>query len=152
MAVRPSVCLLLPAVLLLAGCEAEKEIGREQLEAMAGGELKETVPISGKVSINGAPAAKVNIYAYTRESGREPAARVRTAEDGTYCWTTYQLCDGLPPGEYRLAFAHIPKEGKGQKEGEDLLRGKYKNPAKNNFTLVVKSGEPQTDVNYELQK
>ncbi|MEO1998688.1 MAG: hypothetical protein ABGZ17_25870, partial [Planctomycetaceae bacterium] len=112
---------------------------------------KETVPVSGTVSINGAPAAGVNIYAYAKGGGMQAAAEARTAEDGTYCWATYQECDGMVPAEYQLAFSHVPKEGKGKNAGEDLLQGKYKNPTEHDFTLVVKSGEPQTEVNYVLE-
>ena len=149
---RPNVFLLLSATLLLAGCGGAENDENKRLEAMAGGDLKETVPVSGTVSINGTPAAGVNIYAYTQASGMKPAHQARTKEDGTYCWTTYAACDGLVPGEYRVAFAHVPKEGKGNKEGVDLLQGKYRDPQKNDFTLDVKSGgEPQTEVNYDLK-
>ena len=47
--------------------------------------------------------------------------------------------------------AYIPDEGKGKKEGEDLLGGKYRDPSKSEFSLQVASGAPQTNVNYELQ-
>jgi len=149
MVLRSNVFLLLPAILLLAGCGSGSDLTKEQLESRVGA-LKETVPVSGTVSINGSPTAGVNLYAYAKGGGMEAAAEARTEEDGTYCWATYQECDGLVPGEYQLAFSHIPKEGKGKKAGEDLLQGKYRDPTKSEFTLLVKSGEPQTEVNYEL--
>ncbi len=148
---RQSVLLLSAALLFHAGCSNERDVSKEQLEAMAGGELKETVPVNGTVSINGTPTAKVIIYAYKKTGGLKSVAETRTDPEGKYCWTTYSPCDGLPPGEYQLAFAHVPKEGKGRKQGEDLLKGKYRDPRKSEFTLVVKSGEPQTDVNYDLK-
>ncbi len=152
MVLRSNGFLLLSAILLLAGCGDGRDVGREQLEEMVGSELKETVPVSGIVTIDGAPADRVYLYAYTKESGMKPAAETNTGPDGTYVWSTYEAGDGLVPGQYRLAFAHIPKEGKGKKAGEDLLQGKYTNPLENEFILEVKSGEPQTDVNYELEK
>jgi hypothetical protein len=124
---------------------------KEKLEGMVGGALKETVPVSGIVSVDGQPAEGVNLFVYPAAGGREPTARVRTGADGKYCWTTYQPCDGLPPGEYKVAFTQVLEEGKGKKEGADLLKGKYKDPAKSEFTLSVKSGAPQTDVKYDLK-
>ncbi len=152
MVFRSGVFLLLPALLLHVGCSDERDVGKDQLKSMAGGELKEVIPVSGIVSIDGTPTAGVNIYAYSKASGLKAANQTRTEPDGTYCWATYEPCDGLPPGEYRLAFAHVPKEGHGNKQGEDLLRGKYRDPTKNDFTLQIKSGEPQTEVNYDLKK
>jgi hypothetical protein len=142
--------LLLPA-LLLAGCSDERTVGEDELASMAGGELKETVPVSGTVHVDGLPAEDVFIFAYPKGDVTSPVAQVQTKPDGTYCWTTYAMCDGLPPGEYTLAFAYIPDEGKGKKEGEDLLGGKYRDPSKSEFSLQVASGAPQTNVNYELQ-
>lgn len=150
MVVRPVSFLFLFTVTLLSGCGSGQNFDDEALKAMAGGELKERVPISGKVMIDGEPAVGVNIYAYTKESGMDPAYECRTRAEGEYCWSTHETCDGIQPGSYQLAFAHIPKEGRGS-EGKDLLNGKYRNPTKTGITLEVQSGgEPQTEVNYEL--
>ena len=143
--------LLLLSAVLLAGCNEERNVGKDDLASMAGGELKETVPVSGTVNVDGLPAKDVFIYAYAKGDLTKPVATIQTKPDGTYCWTTYAICDGLPPGEYTLAFAYIPDEGKGKKEGEDLLGGKYRNPSKSEFTLQVSGGAPQTNVNYELE-
>ena len=154
MVLRSNSLLFLCATLLLAGCGGSgRDVSEEALDQMAGGSREETVAVSGTVFINGTPAANVNIYAYTEESGMEPASKCRTEADGTYCWWKYVMCDGLVPGEYRLAFAHVPKEPKNdQKEGKDLLQGKYRNPIENDFPLLVESGKPQVDVNYELEQ
>lgn len=149
MLLRSSSFLLLPVILLLAGCgNPGRDVSQEAIESMAGGELKETVPVSGKVLHGGQPANRVTLYAYSRESGMKPAAETTTKSDGTYCWSTYTDCDGLPPGEYRLAFK---KAGPREKPGApDKWGGKYLNPMKNDFVLTIESGKPQTDVNYEL--
>lgn len=150
---RHNTVLFLSAVLLIAGCGgAERDVNKEKIESMTGEPMKETVPVSGTILVDGTPTAGVNIFAYKAGEKREAAARVRSGPDGTYCWTTYQPCDGLPAGEYKLGFTNVPDEGKGKKEGEDVFKGKYRDPSKNEFTLTVKSGEPQTDVKYELKK
>lgn len=153
MLVRSNVLLLMCTVLLLVGCGGDgRDNSEEALKSMAGGELKETVAVSGVVSIDGAPTANVEILAYTQESGMKPANTARTGADGKYSWTTYIIGDGIVPGNYRLAFEHVGKEAKGNKQSEDILQGKYRNPMQNDFPLVVESGAPQTEVNYDLAK
>ncbi|WP_145378634.1 hypothetical protein [Symmachiella dynata] len=153
MFLRKDILLLLSAMLLLAGCGYDKEISKEEIAKQAGvevDELKETVPVTGTVTVDGTPTGNVYMYAYTEASGVKPVAQTKTKADGTYCWTKYLPCDGMLPGEYRLAFKHIVEEGKGKEEGPDLFEGKYRNPNKNDFKLSVQSGSPQVDVNYEL--
>ena len=150
---RSNVLLVLSALLLLTGCDGERDTSKSALEEMAGGSLKETIPVSGTVFIDGTPTGSVIIYAYTDESGTKAVAQTTTGADGKYCWTTHQACDGIPPGKYNLAFAHVPDEGKGKKQGEDTLKNKYRNPNKNAITLEVSSGgQPQTGVDYKLEK
>ncbi len=154
MRLRSNFLLGLCGVLLLSGCGGYgRDTSEEALKAMAGvDELKETIPVSGVVTINGEPTANVEILAYTQESGMEPAVTVRTTADGKYAWTTYIADDGIVPGEYKLAFKHIVKEAKGNKQAEDGLQGKYRNPMQTGFELKVESGgEPQTEVNYDLE-
>lgn len=150
MVVRSKI-LAVFSLLLLVGCGSGRDVSDEALESMIGDKLKETIPVSGVVTVNGTPTGKVTMLAYTKESGMKPVADITTEEDGTYCWTTYRSCDGLPAGDYRLAFKHIPKEGKGKDRGDDAFGGKYSNPMEHDFTLTVASGSPQTDVNYDLQ-
>ena len=148
---RKNSVLLMFAVLLPLGCGSEANFDDEALDKMAGGKRQETVAVSGKVTVGGVPTGNIVIYGYTQASGLKPAAETHTKADGTYCWNTYTDCDGVPPGEYKLTFAHIPNERKGKKQGEDLLKGQYKDPAKSEFSLVVTSGAPQADVNYDLK-
>lgn len=140
---------LLTGVVLLAGCSGQHERTDEDLAAMAGGELKETVPVSGKVTIDGKVVRDVRIYAYTRESGTDEAAQCRSRTDGTFCFTTHRVCDGMQPGTYRLAFVYFG-EGVKWEDRKDLLHGKYRNPMTNDFPLVVERGQPQSELSYEL--
>jgi len=149
---RFQATLFLSTVLLLSGCgPVERDVNKEKIEAMTGEEMQETIPVKGKVTIDGEPAAGVNLYAYEAGTMKEAVAQVRTGADGTYCWTKYQPCDGLPAGEYKITFTNIPEEGKGKKEGEDLFKGKYKDPSKSEHTLTVKAGAPQENVDYDLK-
>ena len=143
--------LLLSTMVFLVGCGGGRDVGKAELEAMAGKPLEETVPVSGTVTVGGSPAADVKIFAYTQSSGMDPVAEAKSASDGKYCFTTYAQCDGIPPGEYKIGFAQIPNEGKGKKAGEDLLGGKYRNPMKSGFDLTVQSGTPQEGVDFALE-
>lgn len=137
-------------VLLTVGCSDYKaDLSEERLKSMAGGELKKVVPVSGQVLVDGTPTAGVNLYLHKAEGG--PAIReTRTEDEGKFCWTTHLPCDGLEPGDYLLAFKHIPKPKKNDK-GVDLFKGKYANPARNGIKLTVEDGVAQDDVTFDLK-
>jgi len=124
-------------------------MSEERLASMAGGKLKDVVPVSGKVLVDGAPQAGVNLFLYPSNDGRKPIAECRTDSTGAYCWATHTECDGLAPGKYRLAFQYMPKRSRNDK-GNDLLGGRYSDPMKVEYPLTVEEGSPQEDVNYEL--
>ena len=124
-------------------------MSEERLTKMAGGKLKDVVPVSGKVLVDGAPQAGVNLFLYPSTGKMKVITECRTDSDGTYCWTTHTECDGLPPGQYRLAFQYMPKRSRNDK-GNDLLGGRYSDPMKVDYPLTVEEGSPQEDVNYEL--
>jgi hypothetical protein len=145
---RSCVLILFPA-LLAAGCGSPKaDTSEERLKSMAGGQLKEVVPVSGIVYVDGTPTAGVNLYLYKAEGGPS-VLNCRSGEGGKYCWTSHLECDGLEVGSYRLGFAYIPKPKKNDK-GVDSFKGKYKDPLKNEFQLKVEKGAPQTAVEYKL--
>jgi hypothetical protein len=140
------------ALLLVAGCgPGAGDVSQERLEQMSGGTLKDVVPVSGKVLVDGEPKGGVNIYLHA--SGGGPAiAECRTNPDGKYCWATHLPCDGIEAGSYRLAFKCFPKLRRNDqpKETDDLFQGRYSDPMKVEFLLTVAEGSPQTGVNYEL--
>jgi 5-hydroxyisourate hydrolase-like protein (transthyretin family) len=140
------------AVLLIAGCgPGAGDTSQERLAQMSGGNLKDVVPVSGKVLVDGEPKAGVTIYLY-RSTGGEQIAECRTNPDGTYCWATHLPCDGIEAGSYRLAFKCFPKLRRNDqiKETDDLFQGRYSDPMKVEFLLTVEEGSPQTDVDYAL--
>ena len=115
---------------------------------MSGGTLKKVVPIKGKILIDGSP--EKNVYAYWhRPDSSKPNGQSVTNDKGEYCFTSYTTCDGLEPGQYKLTFQWI-KKAELQRKGTDLLKGRYSNLAKTEYSVTVVEGQPQTSLNFEL--
>lgn len=144
-----TACLLVLAS--LSGCmnDNKKDMSKERLKSMAGGELKEVVAVGGVVNIDGNPAPGVNLFLYRQGDTVNPIKECRTDEDGHYCWSTYLACDGLEPGTYLLGFTHVPKPKKNG-TGVDMFKGKYQDPKRNKFELKVEQGTSDDEVNYDL--
>lgn len=143
-----SACLL--GLLSFSGCADDKtDVTKERLKSMAGGQLKDVVPVKGVVNVDGSPAAGVNLLLYRSGDTARLVMECRTGEDDKYCWSTHVNCDGLEPGVYLLGFTHIPKP-KRNDTGVDLFKGRYKDPSKNKIELKVEAGVPQEAVNYDL--
>lgn len=144
-----SVCLL--GVVTFSGCsDAKQDVTEERLKSMAGGVLKEVVPVKGEVIVDGAPAEGVNLYLFREGDFSSFVSECRTDIGGKYCWSTNLSCDGIEPGKYFVTFTHIPKPKKNG-EGVDLFDGKYQNPQAGEFPLTVEKGVPQEAMNYELK-
>jgi hypothetical protein len=146
--------LLIGGILLsstLVGCsgEAKDDVSKERLEQMAGGALKEVVPVSGKVLVDGTPEKGVSLFLYSTTSSTQ-VATCTTGENGEYCWSTYLTCDGIPPGDYKVGFTFVPDQKKND-EGVDIFKGKYQNPKDPQFQFTVASGAPVKDKNFELK-
>jgi hypothetical protein len=118
---------------------------------MAGGTLKDVVPVSGKVLVDGEPKGGVNLYLYA-STGGTAIAECRTNPDGTYCWSTHLPCDGIEAGSYRLAFKYVPKQRRNDRDEDagDLFQGRYSDPMRVEYLLTVEEDSPQKDVDYEL--
>jgi hypothetical protein len=147
---RSQGCVI--AVLLIAGCgPGAGDTSPERLAQMAGGTLKDVVPVSGKVLVDGEPKEGVNLYLYA-STGGSAIAECRTNPDGTYCWSTHLPCDGIEAGNYRLAFKYIPKQRRNDRDEDagDLFQGRYSDPMKVEYLLTVEES-PQTDVDYDLK-
>ena len=147
---RISYCaVILSLQVIILGCGSGGITRTDaDLAKIAGGALKDVVPVSGSVEVDGEPAAGVNIYLYP-EGSANYVLFARTDANGNYCWATYRSCDGIEPGKYILTFKHMPKmTPKGK--GDDLLKGQYVDPKKSTFKLTVENGVPQEGVLYEL--
>ena len=139
--------------LLISGCGSDVDRSKENLESMVGGALKDVFPVSGKVMVDGEPKDGVNLYLF-KPDGTALPNNARTKPDGTYCWSTYEVCDGLEPGSYVVCFRHIPKQknnDRGDSDEADLLGGKFSDPKTSEFKLTVAAGAPQENVNYDLK-
>lgn len=143
----PSRRVLASGLLFIVGCGSGSNLPSEaDLKKLAGGKLKVVVPVSGKVTLDGSPAEDVTMYLNPGAgTGNTPPKVVRTGPAGDYCWATYRPCDGVEPGQYKLTFKKLRK-----RSDEDLLKGRYADPQKSEYTLTVEEGKPQKDVNFEL--
>lgn len=127
-------------------------MSKERLTKMAGGALKDVVPVSGKVLVDGEPKGNVNLFLHPADGGPSILS-IRTNPDGTYCWSTHSSCDGLEPGDYVIAFTYVPKLKRNESNeiSGDLFKGKYGDPKKSAYKLSVAKGTPQKDVDYDLK-
>lgn len=148
--------MLTLSILLLAGCgSGGADASKERLKQMAGGTLKELVPVSGKVLVDGEAKKGVSLFLHRVDAAKKeaPIADCRTNNEGTYCWSTHAPCDGLEPGEYRVTFRYVPKlkRNESNEVSDDQFKGKYGDHTKSQYKLSVVKGTPQTGVDYELK-
>ena len=91
------ICLCV-SLTVLAGCS----------EPQRGGPRVNTAPVSGIVTVDGQPAAFLQVDCHP-EAGSEikyPISAV-TDDKGNFAFTTYEANDGLPPGSYTLTFSWL---------------------------------------------
>ncbi len=114
-----------------------------------------TVPTTGKVvyrkSATVIPTGALVVFhpvdpAVEKRIGGKPFAKVK--DDGTFVLTSYQADDGAPEGEYGVT-VQWNKEAKAGKMslsgegagGQQMLNGKYGNPAQPFAKVTVKKGD-----------
>lgn len=137
------VCLRLFAAILVMTVAAS--CGEE------GPYQKETIPVSGRILVDGKPPGSL-IQVLAHEEGgidkEHPTVTQGTvAEDGTLSMTTYTTGDGVPPGEYVLTFTWQEFQPFSMNYGgPDKLNGRYSDPKKSEITLTVKSGDEPIDL------
>ena len=116
-----------------------------------------TYPVTGKVIIDGQPAAgALVIFCPVEGQGPEELERLRpageTGPDGQYQLTTFETYDGAPAGEYQVMVRWGPRpqqttDGGRPERGRrppDRLRGRYMNPQTSGLTATVE--EDATEV------
>jgi hypothetical protein len=113
---------------------------------------KATVPVAGKVLVNGKPAEHATVVFHPVGGAGPDAVRPRgkVGPDGAFALTTYDGGDGAPAGEYRVTvelwLAGRPDEGPSNR-----LPAKYADPATSGLTATVGAGP--TDLKpFELKR
>lgn len=104
---------------------------------------KETVPVSGQVTVKGEAAEGV-MLTFVPVGGIDKAqptvTTALTDKDGKFKASTYDVGDGVPLGDYTVTIKW-PKLNKMSMAFEgDLLKGKYDDPQKSPYELTVVSG------------
>lgn len=80
-----------------------------------GGKQMRTFPVTGKVTMGGAPVPGATVtFAPTVEGN--PAATARTDTQGVYTLTTYDSGDGAVKGEYKVLVSKSAPSGGGPSE------------------------------------
>jgi len=117
-------------VIVCVGCGGEPK----------GGPRVETSPVTGKILVDGVPAASLEVTCHP-QGGSEVNYPLNTLTDeqGQFSLGTYESGDGLPAGEYKLTFEWL--EGTMLGPTTDKLKEAYSDPAKSEFTVTVKEGE-----------
>jgi len=107
-----------------------------------------TYPVSGKVlDANGKPAVNAMVMFHPVPANPDvknpPIGRVD--EQGDFRLTSFVKDDGAPPGDYVVTIEWRPlKKTPFSPEPDDLLAGRYRNPAKS--TLRAKVNEAETSL------
>ena len=145
--------LLLGAAVFLAGCPK-------------GGSSLGTVPVRGRVTLDGAPLPGATVT-FSPKSPEGRTAAGMTNENGEFILTTIRAGDGAVPGEYGVAItkpvatgpvedprvrggaltpeqmAQIREQAKAKAgaEGGSAIPKKYTSPATSGLTATVKRGD-----------
>ena len=109
---------------------------------------KEVVPVTGIVHVDGTPVAGIEIsfHAEEKATSHRIFPKATTDAEGKFQAWSYRKDDGLAAGDYTLTFIdHSAPSQPFQRASNkpDLFKGKYSNPKKSDFPLVVpEGGEP----------
>jgi hypothetical protein len=98
-------------------------------------------PTSGRVVVNGQPAAGANVvFFHQGDWGKKTILpQAWTDEDGRFALSTYGVEDGAPAGDYRVV-VEWPAYRRGKEWGPDQLGGKFAKPESSGLTAHVEKG------------
>jgi len=110
-------------------------------------------PVTGKVSVNGKPAAGALVFLHRKGKAdpAEPTPYATAADDGTFTVLWQPGRDGATPGDYvvTVVWPDLSKAPDGNGGRPDLLRGTYDKPAASALAATVKA-EPTALAPFEL--
>ncbi|MDB5305889.1 MAG: hypothetical protein JWO38_91 [Gemmataceae bacterium] len=103
------------------------------LTAVSCGNSNNLYPVSGRVTLNGAPATGAAVFFY-RQGGdamNEHMIMGLVQEDGSFELVCGALGKGAPPGEYDVVIEWKPVSGQSKgrpQHGPDKFKGRYADP------------------------
>jgi hypothetical protein len=109
-----------------------------------GGDWKaDTAPASGRVTINGKPAAGLIVELHPTGppvDARNSRSWGKVQEDGSFTLSAYEDRDGVPPGEYAITLTWpVDSSVFGS---PDRLGRRYDKPEKSEWKASIKTGGP----------
>ena len=135
---RPVVMLFI--VFILMGCGSPKRTP--------------TFPVTGKVLVNGKPAADLFVYFHPtpKKDVQSLIPYAQTDENGDFKLNTFTSGDGVPAGDFLVAFEWREKSGtfKNQFHGADRLKGRFSKPETSSFKVTI-TNQPTTLEPFELK-
>jgi len=134
-------CVLLLVVSLGAvGCGSASETDEEKLARLMPGAPK-TVPVKGKIVVDGKPAPPKSVWVTMHAKGESPInfdPRGNTDENGEFQITTYLTGDGVPPGEYDITIEKLTHSIRARDwVGPDLFNNLYNHKETTEFHVSV---------------
>ncbi|WP_435009016.1 hypothetical protein P12x_000262 [Tundrisphaera lichenicola] len=101
-------------------------------------------PVEGRVLFRGKAAEGAQVYLHPRDIQLPGSARPNgvVEPDGSFRISTFREFDGAPPGSYGVSLVWLSDsvQEDGEDAGPDRLRGRYREPARNPWTVVVAPG------------
>jgi hypothetical protein len=123
---RRVVCLILAfAAVALGGC---------------GGDGPQLHPVSGKVTLNGAPVAGATVVFTPQGDPNGPMPSGVTGDDGRFELTTHPHGKGAPAGEYAVVVTKYPENAREQANPKNQLPAKYAAAGTSGLKRAVKAG------------
>jgi hypothetical protein len=155
------VWLATSMALLVAGC-SHRQTADEALDATLsnmGVSRTKVFPLAGKVTVDGKPPQlaqrRQKMFVILNDPAKpdvQPLERpfVECNAEGEFAFRTYDMRDGVKPGNYVLTFAELIDAGKRGYLGPDGLKNLYNDPDKAEFPIAHQ--EPgRTDYVFDLK-
>lgn len=133
---RSSLCaLLLLVATICSGCGKEPpKVNR-----------KETIPVKGKVLVDGKPGEQLSIQCITLSGADKTNPTSSTGSidgEGNLVLSTYEIGDGVPEGEYALRFEWFTRGMSKSQPSVDKFKGRYRDEKNSPAKFTAKKGQP----------